>query len=470
LGSFSIKRRIVVAVVATELILVACLLLLASYIVRHNAMLSFDAALHGRAISAAAQVRYSEDSHPELQFDSTLLPRPETDGVPDLFRIETQDGRVLAISTPSPRFFSNHGRDTSEFDSAGIPYRALRLPNIPVLDSEGDEPGSHETLNVVYAASTRGMRQSLARALASILAGGVLLLAVSVVASIRAIEKGLHPLSELASSANSISAVDWDLKLTPSSVDVVEIAPLTRAMSRMVETLHMAFQQQRDFTSNAAHELRTPVAVLKSTLQSLMQEPRTDEVYRSGIADALADLARLEALLHSMLRLARAEQQAGGRQRHELPPIDVVGTCEAAIARLAPLAQNRGTTISLSAPTKVLSVRAEAEDLEIVWTNVIENAIRYGQSNSEVKVMAARRDGVVVIAIEDSGPGISPAELCRMFDRFHRGDHSRSRGSGGYGLGLAIAKAFVECYGGTITATSVAPSGTRIGVELPASS
>jgi signal transduction histidine kinase len=237
----------------------------------------------------------------------------------------------------------------------------------------------------------------------------------------------------------------------------------------MIDTLHGAFQQQRDFTSNAAHELKTPVAILKSTLQSLLQEHRTDESYRAGIADALSDVDRLETLLHSMLRLARADLEAGGAAPSQLSNVDVVGTCESAVARLATLAQGRGTKISLVVSNDKLIVRAEPEDLEIVWANLIENAIRYGPPDSEVKVSATRRNGFVSVAVEDSGPGIATSELSKIFERFHRGDQSRSRDSGGYGLGLAIAKGFVERYGGSITASSLVLGGTRISVELPVS-
>jgi len=246
-------------------------------------------------------------------------------------------------------------------------------------------------------------------------------------------------------------------------------APLASALSEMMSRLRSAFQQQRDFTSNAAHELRTPVAILKSTLQSLLQEPRSGEVYRSGISDALSDLGRLEMLLHSLLRLARAERQVDGTSAAERSRIDIIGTCEAAIARLSPLAASQVATISLTAPSEPLHVRAEPEDLEIVWANLIENAIRHGQPDSEVKVIAERRNGAVAVAVLDNGSGISPAEVSRMFDRFYRGDQSRSRESGGYGLGLAIAKAIVEGCGGSISATSLTPRGTRISVELPTS-
>src|SRR5262245_18453101 len=426
--SFSIKRRITLAVVATELILVASLLLLASYIIRSNAIKSFDAALHGRAMSIAALVRYSQGPHPDLYFDNTLLPRV-TEGIPDRYFIETENGRPLATSTPPPSFSSSKGNGSRVWDFSldGVPFRALQLRGVPVLDSEEEEPSAPIMLNVTYAASTRDMNRALARALFGILMGGVLLLVISAYASIQSIERGLRPLSELTSSAKSISAADWNLRVSPSAVNVVETAPLARAMSQMVETLYTAFQQQRDFTSNAAHELKTPVAILKSTLQSLLQEPRTNDVYREGITDALFDLARLEDLLHSMLRLARADQQASANELRNLGAIDVVGTCQAAIARLAPLAQKQGTVISLSAPNDMLPVRAEPEDLEIVWANLIENAIRYSQPNSTVKVTAARQNGFAVVAVEDRGIGIPAAELSRVFERFHRSDPSRSR-------------------------------------------
>lgn len=471
MASFSIKRRIVVAVIATQLILVVSLLFLANFQMRRNALRSFDAALRGRAMSVAALIRYSEGPHPELQFDGTSLPPPLTHGVPDLYRIEMQDGRVLASSVPSPSLpvTSQHGERAWTFDQVGTPYRALRLSNVPLLDSEEDTPKDRIDLVVTYAAGIQDMTQSLVRSFITMLLGGVTLLAISVYVSIRWIEKGLTPLVELASSANTISATNWDLKLSPSATTVLEIAPLTRALSQMIDTLHAAFQQQRDFTSNAAHELKTPVAILKSTLQSLLQERRTDENYRAGITDALSDVDRLETLLHSMLRLARADLEPGGAALPELSNADVVGTCESAIARLVPLAQGRGTTISLIVPTDTLLVRAQPEDLEIVWANLIENAIRYGPPNSEVKVTASRRNGFVSVAVEDNGPGIPASEFPRIFERFHRGDPSRSRDSGGYGLGLAIAKRFVERYGGSIGACSAAVGGTRIAVELPIS-
>ena len=235
----------------------------------------------------------------------------------------------------------------------------------------------------------------------------------------------------------------------------------------MLVTLRTAFEQQRDFIANAAHELKTPVTIVKSTLQSLVQQPRSNEMYQAGINDALSDLARLDALLHSLLRLARAEQRAIQGIQEKISTVDVIATCESAIIRLASYAHTRTIKVTLSTGEEPLFVHANPEDLEIIWTNLIENAIRHAPVLSEVKVTAGHNNGSVRIAVRDSGPGVSAEEGVHIFERFHRGDLSRSRESGGYGLGLAITKTLVEGYRGAISLAPPESSGACFIVELP---
>jgi signal transduction histidine kinase len=466
--TFSIKRRIVFGVVVAELFLVTALLVLATSIMESHEQRSFDAALYGRAMSVAALVRFTEEPRPQLEFDGSLLPKTLAPDAPDLYYVESSDGKVLAASPADAlRIFGQHTAGTSDFELQGTPYRAVHLQRIPVLDKEENNSPSDATLNVSYAASTRDLRQSLLRALSTVLVAGVVLLGLSVWFSVWTINSGLRPLSDLTTSAGSISARNWQLNPPPSTLHTLEVAPLTRAMKAMLETLRAAFEQQRDFTTNAAHELKTPVAILKSTLQSLAQQPRSNETYRTGLNDALVDLARLETLLHSLLRLARAEQRVAQTTQAATSAVDVVATCESAIVRLSPFARGRTVRVALAACDEPLLVRADPEDLEIIWTNLIENAIRYAPSESEVKITGTRNNGFTRIAVRDSGPGVLPEEVPHIFDRFHRGDPSRSRESGGYGLGLAITKTLVEAYGGSIALSAPESGGACFTVELP---
>jgi signal transduction histidine kinase len=237
-------------------------------------------------------------------------------------------------------------------------------------------------------------------------------------------------------------------------------------MTQMLARLEYSFKQQREFVGNAAHELKTPVAVLKSTLQSLLQRPRSSEEYRAGLQASLQDLERLEQLLQWMLRLARAEQWAQNGQQRELEIIDINSTCEEAVERIRSLAQSRNTNIHLATNGPVL-FRADPEDLQLAWTNLLENAVRYSPEGSSVEVAVACAGEKAQITFQDHGTGISPSDLPRIFDRFYRGDRSRTRATGGFGLGLAIVKALVEAYGGSIAAESTPGKGTRMTVELP---
>ena len=184
-----------------------------------------------------------------------------------------------------------------------------------------------------------------------------------------------------------------------------ELLPLTQAMTSMLQGLHRAFTQQREFLANAAHELKTPVAILKSTVQSLLQRPRTSEEYRAGLEQCLDDMARLEKLLHSMLRLARAEQWAAGSLQRDLADIDLRSTCDAAVDSIRPLARQRGVQIQVSSNGPI-PVRADPEDLELVWINLLENAVRFTPPSSSVRVLVNSDAQHGVVEIVDSGPGI----------------------------------------------------------------
>jgi signal transduction histidine kinase len=283
------------------------------------------------------------------------------------------------------------------------------------------------------------------------------------------VRRRLAPLRELAESASAISASNWSFRPPDEAVRVTELAPLTEAIQAVLHRLHDAFQQQRDFTSDAAHELKTSVAIVKSSLQSLLQRPRPVEEYRAGLEGMLEDCGRLEDLLGRMLRLARIEQVAetGGPSR--FGTTELTSTCEAAISRMQALARQRNIILELVNPTAV-HLHADPEDLELIWVNLLENAVQYSPAGSKVTVRIDRDSSAGVrISVEDSGPGIPPEELPYIFERFRRGDPSRARATGGFGLGLAICKALVTALGGRIEAANRPGTGTRVCVQLPAS-
>jgi heavy metal sensor kinase len=467
----SIQRRLITTMVLFQSLLTIGLVLVGVSDTFWRLLSTLDTSMQAHAMSVAALVRYTEDATGNVYFDNTLLPSSIDPNHPDLFAVWADRSGLVARSDNWPIGLDiPSGPDHHwNFDWNKVPYHALRVSHVPILDREEGKAFRPQTLSIFYAAPTIRLRMQVRRAGAFIALAGMLLLAVTVLLALRGIRRGLRPLQNLAQEAARVSAQNWELRLPEEVSQIEELRPVTQSMKQMLERLQRSFEQQRQFMGNAAHELKTPVAVLKSTLQSLVQRPRTEDEYRTGIQQSLEDLERLEQLLQWMLRLARAEQWAHGALRRDLDVIDIKATCEEAIERIRSLAQSRNTAIHLSTNGPV-PFRADPEDLQLVWANLLENAVRYSPLGSSVEVALERNNGgPAQVTFQDHGPGIPPQDLPHVFERFYRGDRSRTRASGGFGLGLAIAKALVEAYGGTISAESEAGRGTRMTVQLPSS-
>jgi len=466
----SIKARLITIVVLSQALLAAGLLFSGIFYTRQRLLSTLDAGMQARAMSVAALVRYSEDASGNVYFDDSLMPSSLDPAHPDLFAVWAERSGLLTHSAnwPAGLEMSASGPNHWRFKFAHVHYRGLRVSRVPVLDREEGKSFQPQSLTIVYAAPLNQLDDQVKQAGISIALSSLLLLAATVLLALWGIRRGLLPLQELAAQAGLVSAHNWELHLPEDARQIKELRPLTQSMTTMLARLQRSFDQQREFLGNAAHELKTPVAVLKSTLQSLLQRPRASEEYRAGLEQSLEDLERLEQLLQWMLRLARAEQWAHGALRRDLQIIDVTATCEEAIERVRHLAESRNAKVRLS-KNGAVPFRADPEDLQLVWINLLENAVRYGPEGGLVEVtVAGGASSPAQIVFEDHGAGIASADLPHVFERFYRGDPSRTRATGGFGLGLAIAKALVEAYGGTVTATSTPGKGTRMTVELPA--
>jgi heavy metal sensor kinase len=464
----SIQRRLIAAVVLSQAILTAGLMITGVLVTYWRLLASLDDAMQAHTMSVAALVRYTENADGNVYFDNSLLPESIDPNHPDQFTVWADRTGMLARSEdwPDGLELQPGANQHWNFTWAGVPYHALRISRLPILDREEGKTFPRQTLTIVYASPTLRIRQQVRAAGAFIALMSLLLLGATAWLAYWGIRRGLLPLQTLAQQAAQVSTQSWQLDPPKEAEEIEELRPLTASMTQMLARLERSFVQQREFLGNAAHELKTPVAVLKSTLQSLLQRSRSSEEYRAGLQASLQDLNRLEQLLQWMLRLARAEQWAHDARRRELDVIDINSTCEEAVERIRSLAESRHTTIHLATNGRV-PFRADPEDLQLVWTNLLENAVRYSPEGASVEVTVTHDDSAAKIIFEDHGSGISASDLPHIFERFYRGDPSRTRATGGSGLGLAIAKALVEAYGGSITAESTTGKGTRMTVAFP---
>jgi signal transduction histidine kinase len=296
---------------------------------------------------------------------------------------------------------------------------------------------------------------------------GMLILLATILFAMGSIRRELNPVRELAERTWEISAQNLNFHHPSGGELAEELSPLVHGVDTLLARIKTSIRQQRDFTSNSAHELKTSLAIIKSSLQSLRHRPRSQREYEIGLEGLLDDCLRLENLLEKMLRLARIEQVSESGVRRDLAMTDVKTTCETAISRIGKVADERNVTLDLEA-SGFLALRADPEDLELIWTNLLENAIQFSPPGSAVKmrVQSSGKSGAE-ISVLDAGPGIPTVELPYIFERFHRADSSSATSPGGFGLGLAICKALVESYGGTIEALNLPERGAELRVRLP---
>jgi len=238
------------------------------------------------------------------------------------------------------------------------------------------------------------------------------------------------------------------------------------AVLRDVTELRQTERLRRELTANVSHELRTPLTSIKGFVETLLDGAmRDEETARRFLSIIDTETDRLVKLVDDLLDLSLLESK---RVTLDPRPVDLGDLIAHTVDKLRPIADSSGLTLVQSLPAGLV-VFADADRLEQVFTNLVDNALKFTPPGGCVEIRARPANGEVEIAVHDSGQGIRPEDLPHVFERFYRADRSRTRGSGGTGLGLAIAKHIVEAHGGRISVSSRLNEGTTFTVTIPVS-
>ena len=245
-----------------------------------------------------------------------------------------------------------------------------------------------------------------------------------------------------------------------------EIGRLANTFDGLLERVQQAMSRERQFTADASHELRSPLTVLKGELSVALSRERTAEEYRDTLAQLEASVDEMSLLVEDLLTLARTNSsRASAAQVYER--IDLVKLVSQVCERLQVIADSKEMQLTLPESSTPVVVLGNKLKLQRVITNLLDNALRYTPEGGQVWARAFVDGAVAHIEIEDTGIGIPPEHLLRVFDRFYRTDAARARENGGTGLGLAIAQAIVRSHSGEIGVTSQVGKGTCFKVTLP---
>ena len=296
---------------------------------------------------------------------------------------------------------------------------------------------------------------------AFILAGlGLLILLFGLAGGGWLVGRALRPIGDISATAAKIAAGDLSQRIRAAETES-ELGQLAAVLNSTFARLEAAFAQQRQFTADAAHELRTPVSVMLTQTQTALQRERGATEYRETVEACQRAAQRMRRLMESLLELARLE---AGQEPLKRLRFDLSRTAWECVELVRPLAAERGIKIDCELPP--VEGLGDAERLSLVITNLLANAVQYNRPNGEIHIRTKLQGSLMLLAVSDIGRGISREDLPHVFERFYRADPSRS--SGQTGLGLAISKAIVEAHGGTIEVVSQPGEGTTFTVALPA--
>jgi two-component system OmpR family sensor kinase len=287
---------------------------------------------------------------------------------------------------------------------------------------------------------------------------GVVALVVSFAVALWVATLITRPLRRMARVATEVDAGDLTHRIGNVGTSD-EVSMLADSFDRMLDRLEAAFKRQREFVSDASHELRTPLTVLRGQIELLARGGVEASQREETTQTLLRELDRMNRLVDDMLMLARAE--AG--EMVEPRALDLADFLDD-LERDLPLLGDRDYRVE---GTRSGTLSADPDRLSQVFRNLVRNAVGHTKRGDRITVSTTTRDGRIRFAVSDSGPGIPPEQLERIFDRFYRTDAGRGRDRGGSGLGLPIARAIVEAHGGSIKADRSPDGGAAITFELP---
>jgi heavy metal sensor kinase len=407
----------------------------------------------GRAASAAsAEVAMREILGPE--FHDTLFQVVDPYGTPDARSAQLHD--VLPLSDAA-RTHAARGQRTFETITLATGAR-VRLLTLPIVDD------GRLTRLLQVGMTLERVDGALARYLQVLVILVPLALGLAAAGGALIARSALKPVDEMSQTARRISGEDLSQRLVLRGVGD-EIDRLAETLNGMLARLESSFGHLRRITADAAHELRTPLTILRGEIEVALRTERSGPEYREILVSSLEEVQRLVRLAEDLLLLSRFSAEVVDRGKR----VDLEGLLLDMLDAGLHLARGTGVTVRLGGITPA-SVPGDGSALRRAVLNLIDNAVKYTPAAGIVELSLELCDDHARLRVHDTGMGIEPADLRRIFLPFVRLEPARTRATDGTGLGLSIARSIVLAHGGRLSVESTAGIGSTFTVELPATS
>jgi two-component system OmpR family sensor kinase len=274
--------------------------------------------------------------------------------------------------------------------------------------------------------------------------------------------KALRPIDQMVQRARRIGEASLADRLPhPGTAD--EIGRLVETLNDMLGRLERSFAVRRMFSADASHELRSPLSRLRAELEVALRRPRPVAEYEETLRSCLDEVERVQGMIEELLELARLDT---AEDQELCEPVTVADLVAAALSAVRPRAHQQGVEV-IADPLPDVLVSAAPVAAKVALTNILDNAVKFSPAGGQVRVVVSAADDEAVIAVSDTGPGVSPEEAERLFQPFYRGKASRATGVPGVGLGLAISRVLVHRQGGRISVNGSDEKGATFNLHLP---
>jgi len=420
----------------------------------HRLLAEFDAALLTKAHTVAGMVELSDQA---VGFDADFEQMPEFTRKknPDYFEIYLSTGKVLARSPSLGNNDLPKSSDTSTSVRTILPDghvgRSLTMTFPVHYEHDDSNPSreSHESATVVVASRPAEMNHTLEDLgwLLSILCATAVV--ISGISLYRIVGRAVSPVNDLATEIGSLRETDLSRRFDSQHIPA-ELAPVIEKLNDLLARLEESFCREKAFTADVAHELRTPLAGIKMTLDVCRSRPRESQAYESAIDECRAMTDRLQALIENLLMLARADAGQLPVRRQKADLYHLVQECW---IPLLPRIEAKKLHVESNC-TGDANVEIDPDKTRIILRNLLDNAVSHVNETGRIRWSIARVENRIQITVTNTGSQISPTETSRIFDRFWRGDQARTDTGTHCGLGLSLCQRLVALLNGQISVNS----------------
>lgn len=453
----SLRARLLIGIVCGTFFLLLIFSLIIYAVIHRTLFNQYDASLGSTARILAASVELDKNEV-ELEFDVQQMPEFIRTDRPTYYELWRSDGTVAARSPSlgandllriegslnSPVFRTTR-------DKSGPPLRLAGLKFMPrISDSDGQEPPQltkEPALTVVVARDVSDLLGQLRFLRWLLLIASAAVIVVSFLVAVFVVSRGLRPLNLIAGEIGAITEHDLSTRIGDASVPA-EIVPIRDRLNDLLSRLQDAFNRERRFTGDVAHELRTPLAGIRSTIEVALTRDRQTDEYQTALSECLTIAQNMQTMVNNLLMLARLDAQQVRFQTEQIRLNELVNSCWRPFSDEA---LERQITFDNRIEPE-MTCQSDSEHVSMALMNVLDNAVKYADEKGQIWTTARRTDDSVEIIVSNTGCQLTAEQASQVFDCFWRGDSSRKDAGVHCGLGLALVERIIRGLGGSASA------------------